>query len=188
MASPRPKRTFLYTPTRDEKSAFIKAAAVGHTHAVKEFLENFSSSADVKDEFYMTALMWAARNGYEETVTLLVEKGADLNERDFEGWTPLMFAVTSGQRETVELLLEKGADTGRKENFGKTAAALAGIYNHHALADLIEQWPEIKSQREIEKEARELAKEIADFSPGLKKDMPTPRRFKNPRRPGFWKN
>ena len=41
-----------------------------------------------------TPLMFAARyNSNPEVVALLLQAGADINEKDKDGWTPLMFAA-----------------------------------------------------------------------------------------------
>ena len=45
-----------------------------------------------------------------KVVTLLLERGADVNKVDENGWTALMHAAEEGHVETVTLLLERGAD------------------------------------------------------------------------------
>ena len=42
--------------------------------------------------------------------TMMIERGADVNETDKAGWTPLMMAVLSMNIKTVKLLLKHGAD------------------------------------------------------------------------------
>jgi ankyrin repeat protein len=42
-------------------------------------------------------------------VELLLEKGADLESKDYFGWTPLLLAREKGHEAVVKLLLEKGA-------------------------------------------------------------------------------
>lgn len=41
---------------------------------------------------------------------LLLEKGADVNEKDIGGWTHLIIATADGHKEIVLLVLENGAD------------------------------------------------------------------------------
>ena len=61
-----------------------------------------------------TALNYASVNGYRKMVELLIEKGADVNQEDVEGYTALMLASREGYKKIVELLLENGADVNVK--------------------------------------------------------------------------
>jgi uncharacterized protein len=56
---------------------------------------------------------------------LLLEKGADPNTSDNEGFTPLMYAAVKGHFEAANLLLGKGADVNAVEKSGGTALMLA---------------------------------------------------------------
>ena len=57
-----------------------------------------------------TALIHAAENGNDKCVELLINSGADLDERDTSARTPLMAAAENGHDRVVELLIEAGAD------------------------------------------------------------------------------
>jgi len=58
-----------------------------------------------------TPLMAAARTrGLATLMTLLLNKGADINAVDNDGETALSLAITRSQRENVLFLIEKGAD------------------------------------------------------------------------------
>jgi ankyrin repeat protein len=46
----------------------------------------------------------------------LIKAGADLNVRDFDGWTPLMAAAHWGQEEACKVLLESTCDLSSKNN------------------------------------------------------------------------
>ena len=52
----------------------------------------------------------------------LLQHGADVNARDFEGMTPLMFAAYAGHTRIVELLRTFGARINDTNNFGDPAA------------------------------------------------------------------
>lgn len=56
-----------------------------------------------------TPLSWAARNGHEMVVKVLVENGAEFESKDNGGQTPLSLAAENGHEAVVGLLLEKGA-------------------------------------------------------------------------------
>ena len=52
---------------------------------------------------------------------LLINKGAEVNEKDNESTTPLMLAGDAGNKAVVELLLAHGADASLKDKEERTA-------------------------------------------------------------------
>jgi ankyrin repeat protein len=59
----------------------------------------------------LTPLMWAARRGALDAMTLLLDAGADPNARDARNeWTPLQHAIHTRRRDAALLLLDRGAD------------------------------------------------------------------------------
>ena len=93
------------------------ASALGLERAVEMFLlkqhsisVDFQIDLETKDKEYgQTPLSWAAGNGHEAVVKLLLEKGAGLETKDKYGQTPLSWAAGNGHEAVVKLLLEKGA-------------------------------------------------------------------------------
>ena len=71
----------------------------------------------------MTCLMWAAENGHEAVVRLLLEKeDVDINAKDNEGMTSLLQAVRCGKDAVARLLLKRvDIDINAKNKEGKTA-------------------------------------------------------------------
>ncbi len=57
------------------------------------------------------------------------QEGANINEKDSEGYTPLMYAAYYGQTETAKILLKKGADVNATNNEHNVALYYAAFYN-----------------------------------------------------------
>lgn len=65
-----------------------------------------------------TALHSAAQGDSREVIRLLLERGADPNRPDVDGWTPLFYARS---RESIQILLRSGADPKIQDQVGSTA-------------------------------------------------------------------
>jgi len=64
---------------------------------------------EAKDVDDLTPLLYAAKNGHEAVVKVLLENGAELEAKDVDNLTSLLYAAIYGH-EAVVTLLEKGAD------------------------------------------------------------------------------
>ena len=71
-------------------------------------------------------------------VRLLLEAGADVNNRQAGGNTPLHTAAHLGDASTAEALLAHGADAGLRSDDGKAAADYARERGHEDLAQRLE--------------------------------------------------
>lgn len=69
----------------------------------------------------------AAEHGSNEVAKLLLDRGANVDARDFLGATPLQYASLHGQETVVELLTTRGAAVNAQSAFGKTALHLAAV-------------------------------------------------------------
>ncbi|CAF3555455.1 unnamed protein product [Rotaria sp. Silwood1] len=73
-----------------------------------------------------TALTLSCAGGHEELVTLLLQRGANIEHRDKKGFTPLILAATAGHANIVARLLENGANIeAQSERTKDTALSLA---------------------------------------------------------------
>ncbi|RMZ91406.1 hypothetical protein DV736_g1357, partial [Chaetothyriales sp. CBS 134916] len=101
-------------------------------------LDNLPDIEDmVSDEYGETPLSWAALQGHEVVVKLLLEKGAELDSKDEYGETPLSWAALQGHEVVVKLLLEKGAELDSKSKSGQTPLSWAAQGGHEAVVKLL---------------------------------------------------
>ena len=84
-----------------------------------------------------TALKWAAENGHEAIVRLLLMKGADVNIKAKYGSSALFQAAQNGHEAIVQLLLIKGKDVNIKDKNGWTTLFAAAISGHEAIVLLL---------------------------------------------------
>lgn len=91
--------------------ALFKAASTGDVAAIRHILTT-SPRVDVNSEDInlATALHMAAMNNHAETVAVLVEHGARIDQTDKSNTTPLYTAVSRGAKEAAEKLVAAGAD------------------------------------------------------------------------------
>ena len=65
-------------------------------------------------------------DGWMPAVKFLIEDlGADVNARDFSGYTPLHHAAARGDNEMIRYLVSKGADVKAVSRSGQTTADMA---------------------------------------------------------------
>ena len=92
-------------------------------------------------------LINASYNGHTETVTRLLEKGADMNAIDKYGRTALIMAIQNGHTEIVTRLLEKGANVNAKNSYGVTALHIASREGHtDIVAMLLEKGADVNAK------------------------------------------
>ena len=68
----------------------------------------------------MTALLYAAREGYLEIAQTLLDAKAGVNRADVNGITPLVSAISNNHLPVARLLLERGADPKIADQWGRT--------------------------------------------------------------------
>ena len=94
-----------------------------HGVSRKELENNFKKHA-----YFEQSLLDAAVDSYSDCnqfIALLLQKGADVNQVDSDGFTPLHHAIARSNTALVELLLKHGADVHAVNKHGQTALHLA---------------------------------------------------------------
>ena len=119
----------------DETNELFRASMAASEHRLRELLEGGADPnlRTVDDESPLTsAIVW----NRPENVRLLIEAGADCEQRDSQ-WSPLMYAAFEGHVSIAKVLLNAGADPNRRDGYGRTAADLATAANHQELAQML---------------------------------------------------
>jgi ankyrin repeat protein len=107
------------------------AAFFGHRQIAEYLLDSGADVNQAADNAFKVAPIHAAvSNGDIETVRLILERGADINARQQNGFTALHGAAGAGRADLVELLLAHGADRHALTDDGKTPAAVAAERGH----------------------------------------------------------
>ncbi|RYP62481.1 hypothetical protein DL771_009725 [Monosporascus sp. 5C6A] len=114
------------------------AAYFGVKKAVEALLHK-NVDADSKDNYGRTPLLWAAENGHEAIIKLLLDTGeVDADTKDHSSRTPLWWAVENGNKAIVKLLLDTGkVDADAKNKYGETPLLWAAARGHKAIVKLL---------------------------------------------------
>jgi hypothetical protein len=108
-------------PRQATTGDLLKAVNVDDIAQVKELLDG-GLDVNGKNKAGWSALMIAASKGNMEMLSLLIEKGADVDEKNTQqGQTPLIFAAHWGHADVLRLLIEQGADVNIQMDDGWTA-------------------------------------------------------------------
>eukprot|EP00094_Tigriopus_californicus_P009181 TCALIF_08851-PA protein Name:"Similar to Ankrd17 Ankyrin repeat domain-containing protein 17 (Mus musculus)" AED:0.38 eAED:0.38 QI:0/0.53/0.37/0.75/1/1/16/0/2553 len=107
------------------------------------------------DSNHDTALTLACAGGHEELVTLLLDRGANIEHRDKKGFTPLILAATAGHEKVVEILLEHSADIeAQSERTKDTPLSLACSGGRYEVVDIL-----------LSRNANKEHRNVSDYTP-----------------------
>lgn len=131
---------------RMRETPLMLAAWVGEKTLVEHLIKR---GAEVNQPGW-TPLHYAAANGHDEVVALLLEHYAFIDAQSPNETTPLMMAVRGNHVSTVRLLLNEGADVNMKNQLGMTLLDFAEKQGHQSLADALRE----RAQRDADRKAR----------------------------------
>ena len=113
------------------------------------FLELLKHGADpnkVVDQFKLTPLHIAAREGNSEAIKHLLNNHANISPVDFIRLTPLHYAINNGHNSCVILLLEAGCDVNSTNGYPSPLHFAAVNRNVEILSKLIEYGAKVNAQ------------------------------------------
>ncbi|KAH3746481.1 hypothetical protein DPMN_180889, partial [Dreissena polymorpha] len=94
-----------------------------------------------------TALHVAAAKGYVKVISVLLTAGADINNKDVDGWTPLHAAAHWGMQDSCKILAENMCDMEAKNQAGQTAFDVADSELVKLLEELKLKQADLKDQQ-----------------------------------------
>jgi ankyrin repeat protein len=127
----------------------VEDVASGHhpaNKAGKEVLQMMSGiletgKAALLEENYesygQTPLEWAAEEGHDAVVKLLLDNGTAVNATNRNGQTPLHVVANRGRQAMVQLLLDRGANMGTADQDGQLPLHIAAREGHEAVVELL---------------------------------------------------
>ncbi len=113
-------------------------AAYNGNNEIVKLLINRGGDVNLTDEIERTALMYASTGPFVNTVTTLLEAGAEPNliEKE-ENWTAAMMASAEGQLEVLKTLIAYGADLNMVDIDGESSLDFASANGHTAVVEYI---------------------------------------------------
>ncbi|KAM0321343.1 hypothetical protein ACHAQA_010172 [Verticillium albo-atrum] len=113
------------------------AAYFGIEEAIKDLL-NRSDKPDMKDGSIRTPLSWAAANGRDAVVKVLLDtQQVHADSIDNNGRTPLSWAAANGHEAVVKMLLDtEQVDADSKDNNGRTPLSWAAASDREAIVKM----------------------------------------------------
>ena len=112
-------------------STLLQVASMsGRVTAVKYLLDHGADVHPEEGEFGSAIVAAAASPLFDKAeaiISLLIERGANVQSGDGSGMTPLHFAARNGAIEIINLLLDAKADVDSRLNLGQTPLHLASI-------------------------------------------------------------
>lgn len=118
----------------------MQVVKLGHSPLIHALL---SAGADpnLRDPVCgLTVMHDAAREGFIDSVCVLVNHGADVNLVDGQGNLPLHLAAKEGHVEVVRLLIGRTADPQTPNNLGYSACQLAHLHERVDTVEYMEEY------------------------------------------------
>ena len=116
----------------DGDTCLIVASRAGYTETVRYLVG--LGQVDVNQvggtEYNVTALHEAVTLNHADVVQVLIDAGANIDNKDSFGYTPLLLACMRGFHDTVMMLVQAGAELSVADTDGDTCLILATRWGH----------------------------------------------------------
>merc|ERR1712170_314692 len=109
---------------------FLKDVLDGKVREVRKWLEK-GANVSLYDEYGNTALHLAAEKGFRGVCKLLLDAGADVNQRNVSvGWSAIHYAAYEGHTDVLRMLLAHGAIPNIPDKSGDTPESYAAEWEN----------------------------------------------------------
>ena len=98
----------------------LEAAERGDAAKVEELLDR-GAHVDCRNNYGVSAFIFAANNNHRAALEVLLRRGADKEAKSNDGRTALIWASVWGHEDVVGLLLDSGAEVDQSDRRGMTA-------------------------------------------------------------------
>ena len=124
-------------PMRPNAAPLYYAALCGFDSLVERLIDTRPMDVDARGGHHERAIQAALYKGHLAIVSLLIDRGADINSQDVEGSSLLHVAAQTGDPKAVSLLIECGADVGVRDGDCSTALHIASGNEHLGVVQLL---------------------------------------------------
>jgi ankyrin repeat protein len=124
-------------PEKPEAAPLYYAAMLGFRDLAEHLIAEHPEHVNAKGGLQVTPLHVAASAGHSDILSLLIEHGADMSGRCYDGGTPLHRASQKGRLEAGQVLLNRGADIDDQDLFKYTALMYAAMFGHAEFARML---------------------------------------------------
>uniref|UniRef100_A0A1B0DGC2 Uncharacterized protein n=1 Tax=Phlebotomus papatasi TaxID=29031 RepID=A0A1B0DGC2_PHLPP len=104
----------------NERSLLHWASLAGRDQLVKLLLTMNPALLSERDDTNASPLILAALGGRLDVMKILVDNGADISDKNWNGHSSLQYACSKGFKDIVEYLLDKGADVNVRDDRNDT--------------------------------------------------------------------
>lgn len=128
---------FILLMSMENIQPFFEEIRSGHTEAVQKMLEDIPDLLNANDNRGSTPLILAAYYDQQDIVSLLLNQGAKIDDKDASGNSALMGACFKGYTEVVKQLIAKGANINERNAMGATSLIYAATFNRLEIAKVL---------------------------------------------------